>query len=141
MDKKGVVDSIGEQSVVIRVYPDEGCSHCGLCDARQDLLLKKERLPAGLRPGDAVWVRTSVSFYRVIALLYGLPLLFLIAGYIAGQLLFPGRGEWPGISGAVLGFAFSLQVVRIRGHRLDSKENIQILPFDESYCGGKGEFG
>jgi|MTBAKSStandDraft_2_1061841.scaffolds.fasta_scaffold08610_3 positive regulator of sigma E activity len=126
MAGKGVVREVTATKAVLMVYPDEACRHCLMCDAARDMEIPIESLPEGIKEGDEVDVSATLAPSLLIGLVYGLPLLFLLAGYLLGIFLFPRGGESGGIGGAAVLFTVSLAVVRTVGRRLHRREKIII---------------
>ena len=82
-------------------------------------------LPAALAGAVAAgdWVLVGLSTRAVQAastLLYGLPLAMLLAGAIAGDLLWPGDAA--AFAGAVLGLGTGLLIARRLGNRLEHRQ-------------------
>ena len=128
MGKTGIVEEITETKIILRIYADEACAQCQMCDDGQEMELPRELLPQGISTGDAVTVSASLAPSLLIGLVYGLPLLFLLGGYFLGIFLFPRGGEGGGIGGAAFLFAVSLAVVRMVGRRLNRRAKILITP-------------
>lgn len=128
MAGKGIVRKITATKALLSVYPDEACLHCRLCDAAVDMEIPVESIPHGVSEGDEVTVSATLAPARLAGLVYGLPLLFLLAGYALGILFFPRGGESGGIGGAAVLFVVSLGVVRAAGRRLHRREKIIITP-------------
>ena len=126
MAGKAIVREITATKAILSVYPDEACLHCRLCDAARDMEVPMESMPRGVSEGDEVTVSATLSPSLLAGLVYGLPLLFLLAGYALGVFLFPRAGESGGIGGAAVLFTVSLGVVRAAGRRLHRRERIII---------------
>ena len=81
------------------------CHKCSGCGAAKQTLLFTARNAIGAAPGDAVVVESdTATVLKGAALLYVLPLLTFLAGYIVGENLW-GRGILVSILGFVLGMA------------------------------------
>lgn len=107
-----------EQTVKIRRLLDDGmaevvriresacsgdCHKCAGCGAAAQTMVFTAHNAIGAAPGDLVVVRSdSAAVLRGAALLYVLPLITFLAGYIAGENLF-GKGILVSILGFVLG--------------------------------------
>ena len=118
-----------EQGVVTRVIPpnavevslkaSEACGRCGACHPHAEGRVSIEAVTfAGVKTGDMVEIEISTG--GVVAtsfVVYLLPVVFLIAGYIFGSTLAGFLSdrisdEKGGIAGAILFFAVSFWVVR-----------------------------
>lgn len=79
------------------------CHKCAGCGAAKQTMLFEAKNAIGARPGDLVVVESdTASVLKGAALLYVLPLLAFLAGYIAGENLW-GRGILVGVAAFVLG--------------------------------------
>jgi sigma-E factor negative regulatory protein RseC len=123
------VNGMREQGVVTRVIPpdvvevalqaSEACGRCGACRPVSEGRVGIEAVAvSGVKTGDVVEIEISTK--GVVAasfVVYLLPVVFLIAGYIFGSVLggfFSIRvsGETGGIAGAILFCAVSFGVIR-----------------------------
>jgi len=123
------VNGMREQGVVTRVIPpdvvevslqaSEACGRCGACHPATGGRVGIEAVGvSGVKTGDVVEIEISTG--GVVAtsfMIYLLPVVFLIAGYIFGSVLvgfFSIRvsGETGGIVGAILFCAVSFGVIR-----------------------------
>ena len=79
------------------------CHKCAGCGAAKQTMRFEAKNAIGARPGDLVVVESdTASVLKGAALLYVLPLLAFLAGYIAGENLW-GRGILAGIAAFVVG--------------------------------------
>ncbi len=79
------------------------CHKCAGCGAAKQTMLFEAKNAIGARPGDMVVVESdTASVLKGAALLYVLPLLTFLTGYIAGENLW-GRGILVGIAAFVAG--------------------------------------
>ena len=108
-----------EQSVkVTRVFPNGtaqvvriresacsgDCHKCSGCGAAEQKMLFLAQNPIGARPGDLVIVSAdSAPVLKAAAVLYILPLVLFLAGYIGGMYL--NMAGWLGALGFLLGIA------------------------------------
>ncbi len=80
------------------------CHQCSGCGAAQQKMLISCKNPIGAQPGDLVIIRTeSAPVLKAALMLYILPVLLLIGGYLAGEWLWQ-NGIWLGLLGLVGGF-------------------------------------
>lgn len=81
------------------------CHKCAGCGAAQQTMLFTAENPIGAEAGDMVVVTTETApVLKAAAILYIMPLLLFLAGYIAGGCLGYGAG-WLGAAGFLLGIA------------------------------------
>ena len=83
------------------------CHKCSGCGAAKEAILLKADNPIGAREGDLVNIRSETApVLKAAAVLYMLPLVLFIGGYLAGMAL--------GVSGGLTGgLAFLLSIVLI----------------------------
>ena len=88
------------QVVYVRQSACSGdCHKCSGCGAAEQTMIFTARNPIGARPGDLVTVESATGpVLKAAAVLYLLPLLLFIAGYLLGM-------QW-GLGGLVGGLAF-----------------------------------
>ncbi len=107
-----------EQTVIVRRLLTDGmaevtrvresacsgdCHKCAGCGAAKQTMIFTAHNVIGARPGDAVVVQSdTATVLKGAVLLYMLPLITFLAGYIAGENLW-GKGILVGILGFVLG--------------------------------------
>jgi sigma-E factor negative regulatory protein RseC len=81
------------------------CHKCAGCGAAQQTMLFTAENPIGAAVGDMVVVTTETApVLKAAAVLYIVPLLLFLAGYIAGSYIGKGAG-WLGAAGFLLGIA------------------------------------
>lgn len=99
------------------------CHKCSGCGAAQQTMLLTVENPIGARVGDLVVISSgSAAVLKAAAVLYMLPLLLFLAGYLAGQLLWQ-RGPLLGLCGVVVGIAF----IKLYDKRLSKKEIVYTI--------------
>ena len=82
------------------------CHKCSGCGAVQQKMIFQARNPIGARPGDLVTVESaSGPVLKAAAMLYMLPLVLFIAGYLVGM-------QWS-MGGLIGALAFALSIVLI----------------------------
>ena len=110
----------------------EGCAGCGKCAfaaGGKNMLLEAEN-DAGGRPGDRVEVEIPRRDPLTAALLlFGLPLLGMLAGVVAGTMLWRALGwnsEAPALVLGVVLLVASFFLVKIHEKRLSGKKSGRI---------------
>ncbi len=79
------------------------CHKCSGCGAAAQSVLVTARNPIGAKPGDRVLITSDTApVLAAAALLYILPLVLFIAGYLAAESLW-GKGPLLGLGGFMLG--------------------------------------
>ena len=98
----------GDMAEVIRVRESAcsgDCHKCSGCGAAKQTVILTARNAIGARVGDMVVVSSdSARVLKAAAVLYMLPLVLFLAGYLVGENLW-GRGVLLGLVGIVLGIA------------------------------------
>ncbi len=81
------------------------CHKCSGCGAAQQKLLFLAANPIGAKPGDQVILEAETgAVLKAAVMLYILPVLLFIGGYLAGEWLWQ-NGIWLSLVGLVAGFA------------------------------------
>lgn len=103
--KKVVGADVVEVSLMRQLACGLGCSSCEGCAQRpKEEILALASNPIGAKPGDWVEVEPSTGHSIGIAVLvFFIPCVFLLAGYLAGQGL--GLGEMASVGTAAAGLA------------------------------------
>ena len=82
------------------------CHKCSGCGAVQQAMIFQARNPIGARPGDLVTVESATGpVLKAAAVLYLLPLVLFIAGYLVGM-------QWS-LGGLVGALAFGLSILLV----------------------------
>lgn len=82
------------------------CHKCSGCGAVEQTMIFTARNPIGARPGDMVTVESATGpVLKAAAVLYMLPLMLFIAGYLVGM-------QW-NLGALIGGLAFALSIVLI----------------------------
>ena len=135
MEKEAWVVKVEGEEVRLRYLRHSACKHCGACFVlgnslgEQEILLPKNDLD--LRQGDRVTVGfNSMSLLRASFLVYALPLVFLLLGYLGGARL--GDALWGavnaeiyGVGGGLLGLALAFFGLHIYDRRLGKSPHYQ----------------
>jgi sigma-E factor negative regulatory protein RseC len=108
----GTVVRVDDGIATVHFDRRAACEKCGACGMLKNRSVMEITLPVGpdIRPGDRVALRMEDSFFYLSALLlYGVPLLALVAGVAGGAALSPLiRAGWdPQLAGAMAGLALA----------------------------------
>jgi positive regulator of sigma E activity len=106
--EQGTVVAVHDGTVDVRLEPSEACESCGACveAATGGRFLEGVPAAANFRPGDRVLLDVpSSARRRALWLVYVVPVVALVAGYLAGFLLSSRLGINPDIAGAVTALA------------------------------------
>ncbi len=80
------------------------CHQCAGCGAARETMLLTAQNPIGAKPGDQVVIEAaSAQVLKAAVLLYILPVVLFIAGYLAGEWLWQ-NGIFLSLGGLLLGF-------------------------------------
>lgn len=98
-----IQDGMAEVSLVRESACSGDCHKCAGCGAAQETLIFQAHNPIGAQVGDVVKVQSKSSpVLKAAAVLYLLPLVLFVAGYLLGEHLW-GRGVLVSLIGFVLG--------------------------------------
>ena len=99
------------------------CHKCSGCGATKQTMLFTAHNPIGAQPGDTVVVESdTATVLKGAALLYGLPLVTFLAGYILGENL------WGlGIQVSILGFVLGMLPIKLYDRHLAKKETVYTI--------------
>ena len=107
MRERGTVVSAADGRVTVAIVPSESCATCGACaeGAGGKRLLEGVVDTHGAHPGDTVEIETPASARRrAQGLVYVVPVVALVVGYLAGYLL----GNWVQLAPDVIGAVFAI---------------------------------
>lgn len=118
---RGTVEKVSGGKALVNVADAEACSRCGGASTCSFASPRKGRSlwvldPVGVQAGNHV--RVEISGEGLLAasfVLYGIPLLGLLVGALAGQV---SGGEKRALLGAGAGLALSIPLVRLLGNRI-----------------------
>lgn len=116
----GVVEKVASGRARVLVAGQEVCETCGIhgtCSSGHQRSRSLWALdPLGVTPGDHVVVEaSSEGLVAASAVLYGIPLLGLLCGALAGQIVW---GETQSFIGAGIGVLAAIPLVRILANRI-----------------------
>ncbi len=98
------------------------CHQCSGCGAARETVVLKAENPINAKVGETVKIRSGSSpVLKAAAVLYLLPLVLFLAGYILGENLW-GRG----ILVSLIGFALGMVPLRLINRYLDKKMTYTI---------------
>lgn len=102
------------QVVLIRQSACSGdCHKCSGCGAAEETMVFTAKNPVNAKPGDLVKVESATgAVLGAAAMIYLLPLVLFLAGYILGQMLW-GVGVWMGLVAFVLSIGLSVAYDRL----------------------------
>ena len=99
------------------------CHKCSGCGAAQQKVLLKARNPIGAQPGDMVVVTSETkTVLKAAAVLYMLPLVFFILGYLLGESLWQRGGL-----GSICAVALCILLIKVYDRRLAKKEILYTI--------------
>lgn len=99
------------------------CHKCSGCGAAQQTMLLTAENPIGARVGDMVVISSQTgSVLKAAAVLYLLPLVLFLAGYLLGAMLWQ-QGAIIGVLALILGIA----AIKLYDKRLSRKEIIYTI--------------
>ncbi|MFW6134038.1 MAG: SoxR reducing system RseC family protein [Elusimicrobiota bacterium] len=121
---KGTVLKFSQGSVQIKIFRPVECEGCGACLGAKENIL---RLPTKreFKPGEEVWLILScASLTSISLLLYFLPAVFALAGFIGGYF-------WLGDIGGLLGAVLFLIMSYIGVKKYSSSKDQHIIEIEK----------
>ncbi|MDZ7317322.1 MAG: SoxR reducing system RseC family protein [candidate division KSB1 bacterium] len=119
MKEIGIIVQVDDGRAVVQINRSENCGSCTACQAFGENVMRVEAAnPIGGRVGDRVQV--VIEPRRVVksaALVFLLPLVFMVGGYFVGAALWSAHREPGGIIGATLGLSMAFSLLRLIDHR------------------------
>ena len=99
------------------------CHTCQGCAGVAQTVIVRAKNRIGARPGDRVIVETdNKTVFKAIAVVYLLPLMLLLAGYLAGS----AAGLVPGVF-ALLGFVLGVGLIVLYNKRIEKQKSVQFV--------------
>jgi positive regulator of sigma E activity len=103
--ERGVVTETHDGEVTVRITGGEACAKCGCCVSlgSGEMLLEGVLDHSSAQEGDTVEIEVPERSRLVAnALLFGVPVVALVLGYLAGYLLASVLGTSPDLTGALV---------------------------------------
>jgi positive regulator of sigma E activity len=101
----GIVTGINKDKIILQLNGGEHCSHCAaksVCAVNENTRQLELTYHGTVNPGEKVEIEyTEKNKIAIAVIIFLLPLLFLISGYVLGNLLF--HTTLAAISGSILG--------------------------------------
>lgn len=134
MINKGIIEEIKNDHIKVHLYRDSACAHCSGCSSSSKMgsnfTFKYDK---NLTIGDIVTFEIEdSSLLNIAALVYLMPILFMMAGYFIGHKL--GFSEGQGVLMSFLflavSFAFIYFFDKKRGEKLIDQK-IKVISVDK----------
>ena len=131
MINKGVVKEVKGDIIKVHLYKESACAHCSGCG-------KKEKMGSifEFRCNEKVEVGNVITFeiedkslLNIAALVYLLPIAFMVGGYFLGEFLgfAEGKRVLTSFMGLILSFGFIYIFDKIKGQKTDSLQRFDTL--------------
>ncbi len=120
MAEQGKVIELKENIAKVSMQRHEACKDCHACDMgkSQEMILTAKAL-CEVKIGDNVEVHLeNKDFLKATSIMYGIPLITLVIGFISGYYL----GEYIGLNGDIIGFALGIIFLSITYFWIKSNE-------------------
>ena len=136
MINKGIIEEINNDRIKVHLYRDSACAHCSGCSSSSKMgstfSFKYDR---NLTIGDIVTFEIEdSSLLNIAALVYLMPIIFMMAGYFLGQEL--GFSEGQGVLMSFLFLAISFGFIyffdKKRGEKLIDQK-IKVISVDKPH--------
>jgi sigma-E factor negative regulatory protein RseC len=132
MRETGVIVSEEQNRATIQLAKGDKCKSCNICTTTEPNRMQLQainKIDAGV--GDTVEVEVPPG--RVIGssfLIFIVPIILMIVGYFVGNSFFgpaSGNGEGAGIIGSILGFLFSLILLKLIDSQIGQKTEMAFV--------------
>jgi positive regulator of sigma E activity len=111
MKKRACIHKIEEKKVHLTIQDEKDCKSCGLCSGNQSITLHRKYFPSDVKKDDIVEIEYNISQTLSAFLIFFLPLIFMIAGFIIFNSIFL-LNEGISILGAVAGLVVSVGIIK-----------------------------
>ncbi len=134
MVNKGIVKNMKDGYIEVHLYRDSACAHCSGCGSSSKMgSFFKFKSDQKLTVGDVVTFEIEdASLLNIAALVYLMPIIFMIAGYFFGQNI--GFSENYCVFMSFISLAFSFGLIcffdRKRGKKLIDQK-IKVISIDK----------
>ncbi|WP_319371002.1 SoxR reducing system RseC family protein [uncultured Ilyobacter sp.] len=134
MINKGIIEEIDHNRIKVHLYRDSACAHCSGCSSSNKMgSTFSFKYDEKLSIGDIVTFEIEdSSLLNIAALVYLMPILFMMAGYFIGQKL--GFSEGQGVFMSFLFLALSFGIIyyfdKKRGEKLIDQK-IKVISVDK----------
>jgi len=109
LNARGIVLGVRDSDISVEVHPPEECSGCGGCPAGEKRLITISS-DLDISPGDElILTLNSGMLSKLSFIIYFLPAVFLICGFIAGYYIY---GDIGGFSGAFISLLITYCIIR-----------------------------
>lgn len=91
MGENGVVISVNDDLIEVKLRRNEACSKCKACIAglNDNEMIINAKNACGANIGDKVEIELkNENFLKAVGIMYGIPCVFFVIGVFMGQLLF-----------------------------------------------------
>lgn len=134
MINKGIIEEINNDNIKVHLYRDSACAHCSGCSSSTKMgstfsFKYKEKLSIG----DIVTFEIEdSSLLNIAALVYLMPIIFMMAGYFLGQKLgfTEGQGVFMSFLFLAVSFGFIYFFDKQRGEKLIDQK-IKVISVDK----------
>lgn len=144
MAQTGIVESIKDKNVFVKVIREGACAHCKMCtsginEGKECIVEAVNKCDA--KVGDTVEIDIQPNFFlRATAIMYGIPLIVMIAGIgVSLAILEPMGVAGAEIISAAIGLALTGIVYMTINKREKNNKNLKYLPMAISKVDTKDE--
>ncbi|HHX61288.1 MAG TPA: SoxR reducing system RseC family protein [Epulopiscium sp.] len=133
MAQTGIVESIKEKNVYVKVIREEACAHCKMCttginEGKECVIEAVNK--CGAHVGDKVEIDVQNNYFlRATAIMYGIPLVALMIGIILSLAILQSQGvKGAELISAFIGLGLTAIVYTIINKREKNNKNTEYLP-------------
>lgn len=142
MINKGIVREVRGDLVKVHLYKESACAHCSGCGNKEKMGSTFEfKCSEDVKVGNVITFEIEdKSLLNIAALVYLLPIVFMIAGYFLGEFLgFPeGRRVLTSFMGLIFSFGIIYTFDKVKGKAMVEQKirlvGVEDAPMEESSC-------
>lgn len=142
MINKGVVKEVAGELIKVHLYKESACAHCSGCGDKDKMGSTFEfKCSERVKTGDVITFEIEdKSLLNIAAVVYLLPIAFMIGGYFLGEYLgFPeGRRVLTSFMGLIFSFGFIYLFDKTKGSKIIDQKiklvDVQDSPDEKDSC-------
>ncbi len=145
MINKGIVREVNGEVVKVHLYKESACAHCSGCGNKEKMGSTFEfRCSEKVEIGNVITFEIEDrSLLNIAALVYLLPILFMIGGYFFGEFLgfSEGKRVLTSFMGLILSFGVIYTFDKVKGKKMVEQKiklvGVEKAPMEDSSCSVK----
>ena len=134
MINKGIIKEVKNNKIKVHLYKESACAHCSGCGDKAKMGSTFEfKCDEKVEVGNLITFEIEdKSLLNIAALVYLLPILFMICGYYLGEFLgfTEGKRVFSSFIGLFLSFGIIHTFDRVKGHKIIDQK-IRVVKVEE----------